>query len=413
MAKHFDLICIGGGSGGIATARRAASHGARCAVVEESRLGGTCVNVGCVPKKVMWNAAHTAEAMERAGDYGFAVDVRGLDWASLVERREAYIRRLNGIYGRNLEKSGVELIQGAARFVDAHTVEVDGERFSAERFVIAVGGRPVVPEVPGADLGIDSDGFFALRERPRRVAVVGAGYIAVELAGVLHHLGSQTSLVVRRDTPLRGFDAGIRDAFMENARADGLDIVCHFVPAALERDESGLCIRAEDGRKQGGFDQVIWAVGRKANTDRLDLAAAGVEMRNDGVVPVDRWQATNVPHIFALGDVTGKFPLTPVAIAAGRRLADRLWGGQSERYLPYENIPTVVFSHPPIGTVGLTEEQAIQQFGEEAVEVYTSRFVPMEFALADQDDKRRSTMKLVCVGEEDRIVGAHIFGVGA
>ncbi|HET8700895.1 MAG TPA: glutathione-disulfide reductase [Nitrococcus sp.] len=409
MARHFDLICIGGGSGGIAAARRAASYGARCAVIEKARLGGTCVNVGCVPKKIMWNAAHTAEVIERAADYGFRLQLQGHDWAELVERREAYIERLNALYQRNLERSGVELYQGQARFVDPHTVEVAGERLCAERFIIAVGGHPVIPDLPGAELGIDSDGFFALSRRPEQVAVVGAGYIAVELSGVLRRLGSQVSLFFRREYPLREFDPMLRISYVEAAQADGIELVNHFVPASLQRTADGLYLRAADGRGAGGFDQVIWAVGRDPNTFDLGLEAAGVALAADGTIPVDRWQVTNRPHIFAIGDVTGVFQLTPVAIAAGRRLADRLWGGRAERYLPYEMIPTVVFTHPPFGTVGLTEEQARVRYGTD-VKIYTGRFVPLELALSEE--KRHSAMKLVCAGEHERIVGAHLFGVG-
>lgn len=410
MGYDYDLICIGGGSGGIAAARRAASYGARCAVIESQRLGGTCVNVGCVPKKIMWYAAHQAEQLERAGEFGFRVSLDGLDWPDLVARREAYIRRLNGIYQRNLEHSQVDIVTGEARFVDPHTVAVADRRLSAERLLVAVGGRPAWPDLPGVELGIDSDGFFALEEQPRRVAVVGAGYIAVELAGMLNHLGAATSLVVRRDTPLRGFDGILRDTFTEAAQRDGIDLVTHFVPRSLERDSSGLALHSEDGRVLGGFDQVLWAIGRRPNTDRLELDAAGVNRAEDGSVPTDLYQATNVPHIFALGDVTGRAALTPVAIAAGRRLADRLWGGQADRHLDYQNIPTVVFTHPPMGTVGLTEDQARERFGDE-VEVYTSRFVAMDYALAE--DKRHSAMKLVCVGNDQRVVGLHLFGPGS
>ncbi|MDN5872733.1 MAG: glutathione-disulfide reductase [Nitrococcus sp.] len=409
MARYFDLICIGGGSGGIAAARRAASYGARCALIEQARLGGTCVNVGCVPKKIMWNAAHTAEVIERAADYGFRLQVHGHDWAGLVARREAYIERLNAIYQRNLEHSRVELYRNRARFIDPYTLDLGGERVSAEAFIIAVGGHPANPNLPGAELGIDSDGFFALHQRPARVAVVGAGYSAVELSGVLRHLGSQVSLFFRGDYPLRDFDPLLQNAYVEAARADGIELVSHFIPTGLKQSAEGLCLRAEDGRSVGGFEQVIWAIGRDPNTVGLGLEAAGVELAADGSIPVDQWQATNRPHIFAIGDVTGKFLLTPVAIAAGRRLADRLWGGQKERYLPYEMIPTVVFTHPPLGTVGLTEEQARERYGED-IKVYTGRFVPLELALSE--DKRHSAMKLICTGEQERIVGAHLFGAG-
>ncbi|WP_440996032.1 glutathione-disulfide reductase [Arhodomonas sp. SL1] len=414
MSNHFDLICIGGGSGGVATARRAAAYGANCAVVERERLGGTCVNVGCVPKKVMWNAAHTAGALEHAADYGFDVDVRGLDWATLVERREAYIRRLNGIYERNLDNADVTLLRGSARFVDAHAIEVGGERYSAERFVIAVGGAPTWPDIPGAELGIDSDGFFELTECPDEVAVVGAGYIAVELAGVLHQLGARVRLVVRREAPLRTFDPIIREAFLEAAAADGIELVNRFVPERVTRENDGLVLHAEDGRQIDGLDQVLWAIGRAPATAELGLEAAGVETAADGSIPVDDYQVTSRHHIHALGDVTGNpFPLTPAAIAAGRRLADRLWGGKAGRYLPYENIPTVVFTHPPIGTVGLTEDEARARHGDDAVTVYATRFIPMEYALAEQHAKRRSAMKLVCVGPEERVVGIHLFGMGS
>lgn len=409
MARHYDLICIGGGSGGIAAARRAASFAARCAVIEQDRLGGTCVNVGCVPKKLMWNAAHMAEMIERSADYGFQLQLQGHDWAALVERREAYIEQLNEIYRRNLERSGVDLYRSRARFIDPHTVEIAGERLVAERFIIAVGGHPAVPDLPGAQLGIDSDGFFALRQRPEQVAVVGAGYIAAELSGVLRHLGSRVSLFIRRDYPLRSFDRMIQEAYVEAAQADGIEIHRRFITAGLEETADRLCLRAEDGRRADRFDQVLWAVGRNPNTTGLGLEAAGVGLAADGTIPVDRWQATNVSHIYAIGDVTGLFPLTPVAIAAGRRLADRLWGGHKERYLPYELIPSVVFTHPPIGTVGLTEEQARQRYGA-AVKVYTTRFTPLEQAFSE--NKRRSAMKLICQGEQERIIGAHLFGAG-
>ncbi|RZU99278.1 glutathione-disulfide reductase [Spiribacter vilamensis] len=409
----YDLICIGGGSGGIATARRAAAHGARCAVIEASRLGGTCVNVGCVPKKVMWQAAHTRDVMERAGDYGFSGVAPALDWGALVGARDAYIERLNGIYDRNLGNSGVDLITGHAHFIDPHTVVVDGQHYRAERFVIATGGTPGRPGIPGGDLGIDSDGFFEMADRPEKVAVVGAGYIAVELAGVLHQLGSDVQLVVRREKPLRGFDTAIQDAYVEAIDAHGPTLVNHFTPAGLEAAWGGYTLHSADGRSLEGLDQVIWAVGRLPNTDELGLEAAGVEINESGTIPVDAWQASNQPHIFALGDVTeNPYPLTPVAIAAGRRLADRVWGGESDRRLEYRDVPTVVFTHPPIGSVGLTEADARAAHGD-AVRVYQTRFVPMDFALAPAEAKQRSTMKLICVGEEERVVGVHLFGVGS
>ncbi len=408
MSRHFDFISIGGGSGGMAAARRAAKHGAKTAVIEASRLGGTCVNVGCVPKKVMWNAAHLGWGLHHATDYGFRVEDFRLDWSDLHARREAYVRRLNDIYARNLEREQVTHIQGHARFVDAHTVEVNGERYSADHICIATGGRPKWPDIPGAECAIDSDGFFALDRQPKKVAVIGAGYIAVELVGVLHHLGSDATLVLRYDKPLRGFDEMLRDGFMEATQADAITIVTGFSTSRLQREDDGtVTLFADDGRSLGGYDVVIWAVGRVPNTDDLGLERAGVKVDERGYIPVDKYQQTNVPGVYAIGDVTGVFPLTPVAIAAGRRLCDRLFGGMPDRHLPYENIPTVVFTHPPLGTVGLTEEEARAKYGD-AVKVYTSRFISMDYAMGP--DKRRSLMKLVCVGPEEKVIGVHVFG---
>ena len=410
MSRHYDLICIGGGSGGIATARRAAAYGKRCAVIERNRLGGTCVNVGCVPKKVMWNAAHAAAAVGQAPDYGLQVSPGKLDWAALKSARDSYVSRLNEIYARNLDKSGVDWIAGEARFVDARTLNVDGTEYTAEHIVVATGGSPWVPDLPGAEHGIDSDGFFALASQPRRVAVVGAGYIAVELAGVLRGLGSETALVIRRDQALRDFDETLREGLMENMAGEGIELVTGFTPAALHRESDGLVLESSDGQRSGPWDTVIWAAGRQPETAGLGLEAAGVAMHDNGEVPVDAYQNTNVAGVYALGDITGRMPLTPVAIAAGRRLADRLFGGQPERHLDYDNIPTVVFSHPPIGTVGLSEAAARERHGDQ-VQVFNTVFVPMEYALSEH--KPRTRMKLVTVGSEQRVVGVHIIGTGA
>ena len=410
MDKKFDLIVIGGGSGGIAHARRAAEYGAKVAVVESGPLGGTCVNVGCVPKKVMWYAAAQMHHAAHAADYGFDLTVKGHDWSVVKERRDAYITRLNGIYERNLGNSGVTMIPGAATFVDAHTVAVGDDEYAAERIVVATGGRPIVPDIPGAEYGITSDGFFELEERPQRVLVVGSGYIAVELAGVFNGLGSDVQLVVRKDRILRGFDIMLSELLMEAICKDGIALDVGVVPAAVEKTDDGLVLHSEDGRSFGPFDAVLWAIGRAPNSDWLGLEKAGVERDGDGYIPTDLYQKTNVDNIFALGDVTGRAQLTPVAIAAGRRLADRLYGGMEGRHLDYELIPTVIFSHPPIGTVGLTEAQARAEYGDE-IKVYTSAFIPMYYALGEQ--KQRSMMKLITAGPDEKVVGCHIIGDGA
>ncbi len=414
MSLQYDYVVIGGGSGGIASARRAAEYGASVALVESHRLGGTCVNVGCVPKKLMWNAASLAHALEDARGYGFDLSVHGHDWPRLKAARDAYVARLNGIYAANLQKSNVEVYRGRARFVDAHTVVVPTEtgevELRAPHVTIAVGGRPWVPVLPGAELGITSDGFFDLPERPARVAIVGSGYVAVELGGAFAALGSNVSLFMRYDRVLRSMDAMLSDALMKEMTQDGFELVTHAVPAGLQRGREGVEVVLADGRVFGDYDCVLWAIGREPVSLELGLANAGVALYDDGFVITDKYQCTNVPGVYAIGDVTGREALTPVAIAAGRRLSDRVFGGMAGRHLDYERIPTVVFSHPPIGTVGLTEAAARELHGD-AVKVYRSGFVPMYYAFSEH--KRRAEMKLVCVGAEEKIVGLHVIGQGA
>ncbi len=410
MTNRYDLLVIGGGSGGLAHAQRAAEYGVNAAVIEYGPLGGTCVNVGCVPKKLMWYAAHHAHQFHHAPDYGFDIEVKGHDWSALKTRRDAYIERLNGIYESNLDKRGVTYITGAASFIDAHTLNVDGRQYEADRIVIATGGRPMVPDIPGAELGITSDGFFELEERPQRVLIAGSGYIAVELAGVFNALGSEVQLVVRKDSVLRSFDSMLSTQLMETMDRAGIDLVTGVIPASVEHTESGIVLHAADGRRFGPVDALVWAIGRSPNKESLDVANAGVEQDEHGVVPTDDYQRTNVEHIFALGDVTGRAALTPVAIAAGRRLADRLYGGMEGRHLEYELIPTVIFSHPTIGTIGMTEEEARAAYGDD-VKVYTSGFIGMYYALGT--NKQRSLMKLVTTGADERVVGCHVIGEGA
>jgi glutathione reductase (NADPH) len=408
--QAFDLISLGGGSGGLACAQRAAEYGAKAAVIEPHRLGGTCVNVGCVPKKVMWNAAGVAMSLTDAGDYGFNVTVGGNDWAALKHKRDAYVLRLNGIYERNLAAKGVAYVRGAARFLDKNTVEVNGERMTARHIVIATGGRPTLPAVPGAEYGITSDGFFELEQRPKRVAIVGSGYVACELAGAFHELGAQTELFIRKEYLLTSFDAMLGKSLMREMRDQGIVVHPHVLPKSV-REEAGLkTLTVTDGRDFPGFDCVLWAVGRSANVAGLDLGKAGIAVDDCNFVVTDAFQNTQVPGVYAIGDVTGRAALTPVAIAAGRRLSDRLFGGKNDRHLEYNMIPTVVFTHPPIGTVGASEAEARAQFGD-AVKVYVADFTPMYHAMTAR--KTHTDMKLVCVGPEQRIVGCHIIGTGA
>ena len=410
MNERFDVLVIGGGSGGIAHARRAAQYGARVAVVESGRLGGTCVNVGCVPKKLMWQTAAQAHHIEHARDYGFDVQVNGHDWAALKQRRDAYVLRLNGLYQKGLESSDVRYIAGWAGFVDAHTIAVGDTHYEAERIVIATGGRPTVPDLPGADLGVTSDGFFELESRPQRVLIAGSGYIAVELAGVLNGLGSDTRVVVRKDGVVRSFDSMLGEQLLEAMQKQGIAVETQATPAAVEKTADGLVLHTEDGRAFSPVDCLIWAIGREPNTQGLAMENAGIETGRHGFVPVDKFQKTNVDNIFALGDITGAAALTPVAIAAGRRLADRLYGGMDGRHLDYQIIPTVVFSHPPIATVGMTEAEARAEYGDD-IKIYTSGFISLYYALGE--NKQRSVMKLITTGKNEKIVGCHVIGDGA
>ncbi|WP_249962416.1 glutathione-disulfide reductase [Histophilus somni] len=417
MTKHYDYIAIGGGSGGIASINRAASYGKKCAIIEAKYLGGTCVNVGCVPKKVMFYGAQVAEAIAKyAPDYGFDVTLNHFDFAKLVESRQAYIDRIHTSYNNVLAKNNVDVLNGFAKFFDAKTIEVsyaNGEKelVTADHILIATGGRPSRPTIPGAEYGIDSDGFFALTELPKRIAVVGAGYIAVELAGVVNSLGAETHLFVRRQTPIRSFDPLIIETLVEVMKQDGIQLHTQAIPQEIIKNaDNSLTIKLEDGRTQD-VDCLIWAIGREPATDVINLASTGVETNERGFIKVDKYQNTNVEGIYAVGDIIeGGIELTPVAVAAGRRLSERLFNNKPDEHLDYHLVPTVVFSHPTIGTVGLTEPKAIEQYGAEPVKVYTSSFTPMYSAVTSHRQPCR--MKLVCVGKEEKIVGLHAIGFG-
>ena len=406
----FDLICIGGGSGGIATANRAARFGATCAVIEADKLGGTCVNRGCVPKKIMWFASDIANTLQHAADYGFAPVDSKLDWPTLIKKREAYITRLNKLYKQTLINNSITIINGVAQFIDPHHISVDEQVYYAKHIVIATGGKPMIPDIPGAELGITSDGFFKLTEQPDNIAIVGAGYIAVELACMLQQLGSNVTLCVRYDKPLRKFDTMLSDSLITAMQRHGIQIKTHFTPTALSQINNKLTLYAEQHNQLDNLDCVIWAIGRSPNTQQLQLNNAGVQCDNKGYIPADLYQTTNVPHIYSLGDIYGKVELTPVAIAAGRRLAHRLFNQEKKLKLDYDLVPTVIFSHPPIATIGLTEAQAIAQYGKNNIHMYTTMFKPMYFAFSDTPEF--SVIKLITQGDQETIIGCHLFGTG-
>ncbi len=410
MSKAYDLIALGGGSAGLAAAQRAAEYGTRALVIERGPLGGTCVNVGCVPKKVMWHAAELAQAFSDAPNYGFEAVVPSLDWAVLVERREAYVQRLNGIYERNLDEKSVDWISGSAKFIDARTLEVNGEQYTAPHIIVATGGEPIVPAVPGAEFGITSDGFFKLTAMPQRVAVVGSGYIAIELAGILGGMGADVELFARYGSVLRSMDEMLQAGALKSLEEHDIKVRLNSPVATIAKADDILTLTLKDGSTAGPFDALIWAVGRRPLTDGIGLEQTGIELDNRGYVTVDKFQQSNLEGVYAIGDVTGQVQLTPVAIAAGRRLSDRVFGGMEGRHLDYTNVPTVVFSHPPIGTVGLTETAAREQYGDD-VKVYSSSFIPLYYGVCDH--KIRAEMKLITVGTDERVVGCHMIGAGS
>ncbi|ETV90851.1 glutathione-disulfide reductase [Aphanomyces invadans] len=425
----YDYIVVGGGSGGVSSASRAVEYGAKVLVIERGRvnggagMGGTCVNVGCVPKKIMYNAGVHAEILHSAKDYSFkdVVNVKfgSFDWAAMKAKRDAYVNWLSAAYEEGLGEENIDHVIGAAVFVDDHTVEVNGQRYTAPHILIAVGGMPQMPNIPGIEHAVSSDGFFDLPTQPKKVAVVGAGYIAVELAGIFNALKSDTVVFCRGNQVLRKFDPLVRDLVNDEMAKAGVAFVTHAHLESIRKEADGsLTVVAKVGEATNefaGFDAIVSAIGRIPRTQDVGLDKTHVELSDDGFVVVDAQENTTVDGVYAIGDVTTTgWELTPVAIAAGRRLADRLFGKETNACIHYHQIPTVVFSHPPIGTIGLTEPDAIAKYGRDNVTVYTSTFSNMFYALATHSaHKPQTAMKLVCIGVEETVIGAHVAGLGA
>ncbi len=401
MPYDFDLFVIGGGSGGVRCARVAAGHGARVAVAESTHWGGTCVNVGCVPKKLMVMAADYGIAADDSRGFGWDTKRGRHDWPGFIAAKNAEISRLNGIYVNLL--AGCTRFDARATFIDPHTLDVDGTKVTAERIVIAVGGHPLRPDMPGCELGIVSDDAFFLPALPRHVMLIGAGYIAVEFAGIFAGLGVSVELVCRPPLPLRGFDGDMREALAGALTAQGVKLHCGTAPSKVERDGDGYLVHLQDGAVRR-TDLVFWAVGRRPNTRTLGLEAAGIHMEKNGAVVVNGDHQTNLPHVYAIGDVSNRLNLTPVAIAEGHMLADRLFS-PTRRNWNFDVAPTAVFSHPPIATVGLTEEDAAALY---PVDIYLTRFTPMRHLFTGRTVK--TVMKLVVEQSSGRVVGAHMLG---
>ena len=413
MTKHYDYLVIGGGSGGIASANRAGEHGAKVGLIEAKDVGGTCVNVGCVPKKVMWYVSNLIRDIDHyAEGYGLEFSEEPtLNFNTLKKNRDEYIEFLHGAYQKGFDNNGVELIRGYAKFVDNHTVDVDGEEYTADHILIATGGRPKRLDIPGAEYGLDSDSFFDLEELPKNAAVIGGGYIGVELSGLLRTFGVDTHLFEFLPSVLDTFDSIVKDGYMELAERENFADKIHTNASVNKVEKSGekYILHFEDGSTHE-TDLVLWATGRAPNVENINLDKVGVELTDHGHIKVDKFQNTTAENIYAVGDVLGILNLTPVAIAAGRRLSERLFNNKKDLFLDYTNVPSVVFTEPPIGTVGLTEEKAIEAYGKENIKTYTSSFTSMHSSISD--NRERANFKLVCEGEDERIVGLHGIGAG-
>ena len=405
MRKHYDMIAIGAGSGGLSAVERASEYGKKCAIIEMKTIGGTCVNVGCVPKKVMWYAANTAATINNASGFGFEIGSVDFSWEKLKQGRDNYIKGITTWYDGYLESLGIDYIKGFASLADNKSVSVNDQIITADHIVLSPGSTPFVPSIEGSEFGITSDGFFALTELPKKVAIVGGGFIAVELAGVLNALGSDITLIIRSGNLLNGFDAMVVDTLTKEYQKQGIAIITNTDISKLDSNGDIHC----NNKTLEGFDEVIWAMGRSPMTNNIGLEAVGIEVNNKGFIQTDKYQQTNIEGVYALGDATGRAALTPVAIAAGRRLSDRLFNGMSDRHLNYDNIPSVVFSHPPIGAVGLNEKEAREKFKD--IKIYQSSFTPMADALLEH--QTQTALKLICTGDEEKVIGCHIIGEGA
>ena len=404
----YDLFVIGAGSGGVRASRIAAALGARVAVAESHRAGGTCVIRGCVPKKLLVYAAHFHEDIEDARGYGWTVPEPTFSWPALIEAKNREIARLEGIYEKLLANAGVTLMQGRATLADAHTVELNGKRITAKYVLVATGGWPVKPDIPGAELGITSNEAFELKALPRRVLMVGGGYIAVEFAGIFKGLGAEVTLSYRGEEILRGFDDDVRKHLRGEIEAKGIKVLREHQLAAIERDGGALRVRAGNGAPDLTVDAVMFATGRSPNTANLGLQQAGVTLDAGGTVVVDQYSRTSVDNIYAVGDLTNRVQLTPVAIREGQAVAQTLFGARPVS-VTHHNIPSAVFSQPPVGTVGDTESQAIAKYGK--VEVYQSTFRPMKHTLSGRNEK--TYMKLLVDAASQKVVGAHMVGPDA
>ena len=407
--KEYDLIVIGAGSGGLAAAQRAAEHKQRVAIIEMGQLGGTCVNRGCIPKKIYWYAAEFAYDLKHSNTLGFETNDFKHNWHTLQQASKQYIKKLNDMYRKNLSQKNIEIITGNASFQSSKEISVGSVLLTAKQIIIACGATPVVPDIPGAEFGITSDDFFELTNRPKKTIIVGSGYVAVELAGILNALGSDTKIVARKNSILRKFDQSIQSSVIDYLVESGVEVSLNTDVLSVKENNNQLLVQTNN-KDYTSVDALLWAIGRKPLVSDLELERTQVTKDKNNFILVDQYQTTKDPNICAIGDVVGNHELTPVAIAAGRALSDRLFGDKENARLEYENIPTVIFSHPPVGTVGMSEEEARVVYGNK-VKIYKANFVSLRHSLIGVSSK--AMVKLVCLGKEEIVIGCHIVGQGA
>ncbi|MEL6554810.1 MAG: glutathione-disulfide reductase [Cyanobacteria bacterium J06621_11] len=411
MAYDFDLFVIGGGSGGIATSRRAASHGAKVAVAEDDRLGGTCVNRGCVPKKLMVYASHFPKYVSESHGYGWKTQDGEFSWEEMITAVTNEVKRLNAIYQRMVDNAEVKVFPSRARLIDSHTVEVGDQKVTAERILIAVGGEPVKPDIPGIEHAITSDGMFELKTQPKKMVILGGGYIGCEFACIMNGLGTEVTVVIRKDQILNGFDGDLRNELHEAMQKQGIKIFNNAQIVGIDKTSEGVTVKINDGEEQVIVADAVSlaATGRRPKLEKLGLENTKVETHR-GAIATDKYSQTADPSIYAIGDCTDRINLTPVAIDEGRALADTIYGGQ-DRITSYENVPSAIFTTPEAATVGITEEEAIEKYGEEDIRVFRSRFRPMYYTLPNKDEK--TLMKLIVQISTDKVLGAHMVGDAA
>ena len=407
--KEYDLIVIGAGSGGLAAAQRAAEHKQRVAIIEMGQLGGTCVNRGCIPKKIYWYAAEFAYDLKHSNTLGFETNDFKHNWHTLQQASKQYIKKLNDMYRKNLSQKNIEIVTGNASFQSSKEISVGSVLLTAKQIIIACGATPVVPDIPGAEFGITSDDFFELTNRPKKTIIVGSGYVAVELAGILNALGSDTKIVARKNSILRKFDQSIQSSVIDYLVESGVEVSLNTDVLSVKENNNQLLVQTNN-KDHTSIDALLWAIGRKPLVSDLGLERTQVTKDKNNFILVDQYQTTKDPNICAIGDVVGNHELTPVAIAAGRALSDRLFGDKENARLEYENIPTVIFSHPPVGTVGMSEEEARVVYGNK-VKIYEANFVSLRHSLIGISSK--AMIKLVCLGKEEIVIGCHIVGQGA